>query len=242
MMGNKQKPKGNIALAWCDNGQVDGLFANALINAVLHKDQFKLPITNVIQVRGNQIAKQRQQLFDDWDGIKEDWLLWVDSDVVVLPNQIKMLWDLADIAEKPVVAGVYFVSLNPNEPLMTPFPCIFHKTDESDNTPVHPLPVNQVIKIKSAGMGLVLMHRSIKNKLKEAYPDEIYFDTTIKGENAAGEDLSFFSKLEKIDIPVYAHTGVIAKHMKTTMVDENYYAWWWNTIGRQIIEQGENNG
>jgi hypothetical protein len=30
--------------------------------------------------------------------------------------------------------------------------------------------------------------------------------------------------------------------MKTTMVDENYYAWWWNTIGRQIIEQGENNG
>jgi hypothetical protein len=237
-MSTKKKlnSKGNISIAWCDNGMVDGLFANALISTVLHKDEYGLPITGVLQVRGNQIAKQRQQLFDDWDTTKYEWLLWIDSDVVVLPHQLKMLWDLADPIEKPVVCGVYFVSPNPNDPLMTPFPCIFHETTDSKNTPVHPLPVNQVIKIKTAGMGLVLMHCSIKDKLKSSYPDEAYFDTIIKGVNQAGEDISFFNKLKEINVPVYAHTGVIAKHMKTVMIDENYYALWWNTVGSQISE------
>ena len=230
----KKPNKGSIALAWCDNGAVDGMFANALISAVLHKEEYKIPIEGVLQVRGNQIAKQRQQLFDDWDTVEQDWLLWIDSDVIILPHQIKMLWDLADAKDKPVVSGVYFVSPNPNDPLMMPFPCIFHETSEIENTPVHPLPLNEVIKIRTAGMGLVLMHRSIKDKLKAAYPDEIYFDTTIKGPNQAGEDISFFNKLKAVDIPVYAHTGVIAKHMKTVMIDENYYNLWWNTIGSQM--------
>ena len=240
-MSTKKKlnSKGNISIAWCDNGMVDGLFANALISTVLHKDEYGLPITGVLQVRGNQIAKQRQQLFDDWDTTKYEWLLWIDSDVVVLPHQLKMLWDLEDPIEKPVVCGVYFVSPNPNDPLMTPFPCIFHETTDSQNTPVHPLPVNQVIKIKTAGMGLVLMHCSIKDKLKSSYPDEVYFDTIIKGVNQAGEDISFFNKLKEINVPVYAHTGVIAKHMKTVMIDENYYALWWNTVGSQISENNK---
>lgn len=236
----KVNPKGEIALAWCDNGAVDGMFANALITSVLHKDEFNIPITGVLQVRGNQIAKQRQQLFDDWDTINQDWLLWVDSDVIVVPSQIKMLWDLADPIDKPVVSGVYFVSPNPNEPLMMPYPCIFHENAGIENTPVHPLPVNQIIKIRTAGMGLVLMHRSIKEKLKKEYPDEVYFDTTIKGPNQAGEDISFFNKLHKLNVPVYAHTGVIAKHMKTVMIDENYYALWWNTIGAQIEAEKRN--
>jgi hypothetical protein len=52
-MSTKKKPnsKGNISIAWCDNGMVDGLFANALISTVLHKDEYGLPITGVLQVR-----------------------------------------------------------------------------------------------------------------------------------------------------------------------------------------------
>jgi len=88
-------------------------------------------------------------------------------------------------------------------------------------------------------MGLVLMHCSIKDKLKSSYPDEVYFDTIIKGVNQAGEDISFFNKLKEINVPVYAHTGVIAKHMKTVMIDENYYALWWNTVGSQISENNK---
>ena len=225
-----------VLIGWCDNGTVESRFMDGILSLYMAKQRGELNLElNATHTIGNQIFLQRQQMIEGWEESGLDWFLSVDSDVVITPDQIKTLFSIANPETAPVVCGVYFVSPNPNDPLMTPFPCIFKGVGDAYQ-PIHPLPINQVVTVDAAGMGLVLMHKSILPKLKAKYPDGILFDTAL-GENAKGEDLSFFKKLKDVGIPVKAHTGVIGKHMKKFCVDENYYSLWWQTIGAQVQQQ-----
>jgi len=90
--------------------------------------------------------------------------------------------------------------------------------------------VNEVLKIDMAGMGLVIMHRSVVTKLREKYGTEVSFfaENDQKNDKFVGEDISFFRKCKALEIPLYAHTGAIAKHMKTTTWDYDYYSLYWS--------------
>ena len=92
------------------------------------------------------------------------------------------------------------------------------------------MPENQVIKIDSSGMGFVLMHRSIILPLRKKFPDQsIFAEQNGIGKDFVGEDISFFRKVKEAGIPVYAHTGAIAKHVKRFPLDANYYSAYWNS-------------
>jgi hypothetical protein len=190
-----------------------------------------MPISKSIRVQGNQIARQRQALLDHWyDNAETDWLLWVDSDVVINPDIWKLLHDTADSKTHPMVSGIYFISKTTNGSLPVPMPVIFDDIDEYTVKYHHPLPVNEVLKIDMAGMGLVVMHRSVVTKLREKYGTDISFfaENDQKNDKFVGEDISFFRKCKAIEIPLYAHTGAIAKHMKTTTWDYDYYSLYWS--------------
>lgn len=226
------KSKGSLGIAWCDNGSVDTLFMAGILSTIGQLNG--IPFGGFLNAVGNQIHKQRQEVIDNWKRSGIDWLLWVDSDIVLTPDILHLLYQTADTKERPVMSGVYFISPNPNQSLMAPVPCIF-TDNENNNKSIHPLPENQIIKIDVAGMGLVMMHKSILPKLKEHYPDGVYFDVGL-GENHKSEDVSFFRKLKEIGVPVYAHTGAIAKHIKRFVFDEQYYKLWWETVGKDIKE------
>jgi len=103
--------KETVTIAWCDGGTVEGRFTSGIANTIIEAAKNKINIDNTIRVNGNQIARQRQSLFDYWaDLATSDWLLWVDSDIVIDHNILKMLWDVADKKTKPIVTGTYFVS------------------------------------------------------------------------------------------------------------------------------------
>jgi hypothetical protein len=113
--------------------------------------------------------------------------------------------------------------------LMKPFPCVFNETDNNYEIQyLHPLPLNQIVKIDNAGMGLVLMHKSVLTKLNEKFPDNFLFgENNEKGEKFIGEDISFFRKVKAAGIPVHVHTGVTAQHIKRFSVDIAYYNLYW---------------
>ena len=223
----------DILIGWCDNGTVESRFMDGILSLYMAKERGELDVNlNATHTMGNQIFLQRQQMIEGWEETGIEWFLSVDTDVVITPQHFKQLLEIADKDKAPVVCGIYFVSPNLNDPLMTPMPCIFKQIGHGFK-PIHPLPINQKIEVDAAGMGLVLMHKSILPKLKEKYPDGVYFDTAL-GEKSKGEDLSFFMKLKEIGVKVIAHTGVIGKHMKRFCVDENYYSLWWQTVGAQI--------
>lgn len=236
------QPKETVAIGWCDNGMVDGKFTEGLMSAVITGGANKMPITTSIRVQGNQIGRQRQVLWDHWaDHIKTDWLLWVDSDIVLTPDVMQKLWATADKHHRPVVSGVYFISKENEGTLMKPYPVLFNDVSEYEIQYVHPLPQNEVIKCDSAGFGLVLMHKSIIPAMREKFPGEsMFMETgTAKDEQFIGEDIIFFRKMKAAGIPLHAHTGALVKHMKRFSLDYDYYGMYWtmDSIQKKMKEQ-----
>jgi hypothetical protein len=88
---------------------------------------------------------------------------------------------------------------------------------------VHPLPKDQLIQVGAAGMGYVLMHRSVVTKIKKAIPDSQLFMDIGVGKKFIGEDIYFFALCEKAGIPLWCDTSVTAPHMKRFSFDEHYY-------------------
>jgi hypothetical protein len=220
-MGQKQE---TVSLAWCDNGNVDGMFMLGVTDVLL---QSGIKFESTIRSGGNQIARQRDRLINHWyNSNKAEWLLWVDSDVVITPETFMKLWMAKDKMFKPMITGVYFTSDNPEEPLMIPMPTIykFENTEESVvSKRIHPMPVDQLIQIDAAGMGFILMHRSVVKRIKDEMGDVRLFAELGKGDSFLGEDIYFFALCHQLGIPLYAHTGALAPHMKRFSFDVHYY-------------------
>lgn len=217
--------KDSVAIVWCDNGMVDGKFMQGVTDVMLKSG---VEFATSLRSQGNQIARQRQTVIDYWyDKTDYEWLLWVDSDVVISPEKFKLLWDNKDAEKRPLITGVYFTTDNPEEPLMIPMPTVFSFVNGGDGnlglTRVHPLPVNELIKVDAAGMGFILMHRSIVPKVREVSPENQLFMEMGRGTKFIGEDIFFFALCDKAEVPLYCHTGALAPHMKRFSFDEHYY-------------------
>ena len=214
-----------VSIAWCDNGNVDGKFMQGVCDVMLKSG---ITFASTLRSQGNQIARQREKVITYWyEKNTSDWLLWVDSDVVISPEKFKLLWDNKDAEKRPLITGVYFTTDNPEEPLMIPMPTVFSFLNGGDGnlglTRVHPLPVNELIKVDAAGMGFILMHRSIVPKVREVSPENQLFMEMGRGTKFIGEDIFFFALCDKAEVPVYCHTGALAPHMKRFSFDEHYY-------------------
>jgi hypothetical protein len=216
--------KDTLAIAWCDNGMVDGKFMQGVTDVMLHSG---VEVVTTLRSSGNQIARQRDKVINYWyDNNKSNWLLWVDSDVVISPDTFRLLWDNKDVKERPILSGVYFTTDQPEETLMTPMPTLFDFAVNGEQIGVkriHPLPKNKLVKIGAAGMGFVLMHRSVVDRIRESVPEGPLFSDIGHGKNFLGEDIYFFSLCDKADIPVWAHTAATVPHMKRFSFDVNYY-------------------
>ena len=230
--------KETVALAWCDGGLVDGRFMDGLLLAIMNAPKIGMRVVNKIRVNGNQIGRQRQVLFDNWaDVTKTDWLLWVDSDIVVTPDSLKLIWDSADKVSRPVVSGTYFVSKENERSLMQPFPALFKEgSNKHELQIIHPLPKNELIKVDSAGFGFLLMHKSIVPKLREVSPNySLFAEEEGVGDKYISEDIVFFRKLKATGIDLYAHTGAVVQHMKRFSFDINYYNLYWNGLQKELF-------
>ena len=232
-----------LSIGWCDNGLTDGKFTEGILYTTIGAVRHGLHINNAVRVQGNQIARQRMDLLEIWyDQIKTDWLLWVDSDIVLTADVLKKLWDAADRHARPIVTGIYFVSKAMEGSLMMPMPAVFMDNAEDEFTMqyIHPMPMNQIIQVDSAGMGLVLMHRSIVPKLRDKFPNTSFFaETDMGNDKFIGEDISFFRKVKKCGIKVYAHTGALVQHMKRFSFDVAYYGLYWHEYDRQMKAKAE---
>lgn len=221
----------SITIGWCDNGTTEGKFTEGLMAIALSGASTGFPLSGSIRVAGNQIARQRQSLLDYWyDNFTTDWLFWVDSDIFLTLDIWHKICSTADKNTHPMVSGVYFIAKEEDGSLPVILPCIFDDLDEFSVKYHHPLPVDQVIKVDCAGMGLTVMHRNVVTKLRKKYgkQNSFFAENEMTGDKFIGEDIAFFRKCKKIKIPLHAHTGAIAKHVKRMAWDADYYKLYWN--------------
>ena len=234
-----------VTIGWCDNGLADGKFAEGLLGVTLAAPNNGMKISHSVRVAGNQISRQRQRLLDHWyDSNLSDWLLWVDSDIVLNIDALYLLWHAADSEKAPIVSGVYFISKEPEGTTMRPFPCIFKDLGKSEIQYLHPLPEMELVDCDLAGFGILMMHRSVVEKMQEKLPSKSFFaeDHGNGDDNEfVGEDIIFFRKMKEAGIQLKAHTGALVKHMKRFSLDFGYYALYWGMehIKDQMKEQAE---
>jgi GT2 family glycosyltransferase len=218
----------SIMVAWCDGGRVDGKFTLGLVAAMMHLKQ-KFNLRSFARVCGNQIARQRHEVFLEWEKEGSEWLLWVDSDVVFSTESLDILMQYAHKDLVKVISGVYFIlEAKTDASLPAPTPAIFKEDELKRPITIHPLPNNELIEIDHAGFGFLLMHKSIIEKIKSVSPGSSVFDETLREDLPfIGEDIKFFMNLKKAGIQSYAHTGALAEHMKIFAVDNTYYNAFW---------------
>ena len=218
-----------VIVSWCDNGLVDGKFMEGLVTTILTSG---MPITGAMRVQGNQIARQRQNVINHWlDDTDFEWMLWLDSDIVLSNEVLYKLWSNAHAVDRPVVSGVYFISKENEQSLMTPYPAVFNWVEGTDYqiSYVHPLPAgDNLIKAGCAGFGLLLMHRSVIEKMRKKHGTIPFFNETGIGGEFISEDINFFRLMRDADIPLHVHTGATVKHMKRFAFDLEFYKQYWN--------------
>ena len=222
----------SIILCWCDGGLVDGKFAEGMVYSIL---EARIPIKSAMRVQGNQIGRQRQNAFDYWlDHSDFPWVLWVDSDIVLTSDALEKVWDAADPIARPVVSGIYFISKENEQSVMTPFPALFQFVDGDPYkiSYVHPLPRDAIVKAGAAGFGFLLMHRRAALKLREVHGALPVFNVTGVGEQFVSEDINFFKHMAAAEVPLFAHTGAVVKHMKRFAYDIEFYKMFWNSQGK----------
>ena len=223
-----------VSLAWCDNGNVDGKFMHGVANVLLESG---VKFESTIRSGGNQIARQREHVIRYWyEQNKSEWLLWVDSDVVISPDKFLRLWNKKDKDKHPIVTGVYFTTKNPEEPLMVPEPTVFQFVESGETIgikQIHPLPKDQCIQVAAAGMGFVLMHRSIVDKIIEAVPNVALFAEAGTEKTFIGEDIYFFALCGKAGVEIWCDTGATVPHIKRFSFDEHYYGAFFGGVEKQ---------
>ena len=218
----------SITLCWCDNGTTDGKFTEGVVYAALTS---QIPIKSAMRVQGNQIGRQRQVALETfYDKSDFDWILWVDSDIVLTEDALQKVWMAADKNERPVVTGTYFISKENEQSLMAPYPAVFNWVEgqEYQIAYLHPLPKDVLVKVGSAGFGFVLMHRNAITKMRQVHGAKPYFNETGVGEQFVSEDINFFRMMHQAGVPLYTHTGAVVKHIKRFALDVEYYKFFWN--------------
>lgn len=231
-----------IMLCWCDNGTVDGKFMEGVVYTMLTSG---LPITSAQRVQGNQIGRQRQTAFDVWHKKTSfDWILWVDSDIVLTNESLKLVWDARDPVTRPIISGTYFISKQMESSIMQPYPAIFmgYEDDKYLMTYIHPMPPNELLKVDYAGFGFLLMHRSVADRMRAFHGDISFFiesqdDSSKDKDTFIGEDIQFFMKMKEAGVPLHAHTGATVKHMKRFAFDEEFYKLYWITMANSQAAQ-----
>jgi hypothetical protein len=231
---NVLKKEDSLSIGWNDGGMVHGSFSFSLSNFILNKNIHGIEINNLYRVSGNsgQLAKNRSDLFNLWyDENKTDWFLCIDSDIVFTHDHIKALWDAKDKDNFPVLSGLYFISINSELLAPEPKAAIFKYDKEANQMyTFNYIKPNTLIDIDAAGLGFLLIHRSVITKLREKNKTKYIFQDEYKNDIFVGEDIFFFTKIKELNIPIYCHTGASVKHVKSFPLDAEYSNVYWTKV------------
>ena len=119
------------------------------------------------------------------------------------------------------LSGLYFISKENEQSIMTPYPALFNWTDDPYVISyVHPVPENSLLRLGAAGFGLLLMHRSVVKAMKEKHGNDYpFFNETGTGKQFVSEDINFFRLMGEAGVPLHANTAAHVKHMKRFAFD-----------------------
>jgi hypothetical protein len=162
-----------------------------------------------------------------------EWLLWIDTDMGFPADAAERLLEAADPVQRPIVGGLCFSQIETRGDgtggwRCAATPTIFdwtHLPGGREGFSVRfGYPVNTVTRCAGTGSALILIHRTVFERIAAKY-GPVWYDMAPNPTTGQliGEDLSFCARAGALGIPVHVHTGVRATHMKRVWLAEPDY-------------------
>ena len=151
---------------------------------------------------------------------KPEWLLFFDTDIVFPQSEVIYgLYEDADAVERPIVSGPYFTYID------TGFTATWLKRkDDPALGEYQSLPQVEpgLQEVDGIGMGCVIIHRSVLEKVAEAHPRSqdpwVWFGhdlvMTHKGPDRLGEDLTFCRRARELGFKIWGDGRLGFTHLK----------------------------
>lgn len=164
-----------------------------------------------------------------------EWLFFADADMGFQADSLDRLLEHADSDKRPVVGGLCFAYQNQgldalNGIRSTPKPTVYDFVDGEYRGRAH-YPVNTLVPSAATGMALVVIHRSVLEKIADEHGPN-WFDRIPRqkkkvGDGPYGEDISFFFRAAGVGVFPWVHTGIRTSHHKDIFVQEEDF---WNSF------------
>lgn len=234
------KGNGKVLLAYLHPGDVATSFHHSVLgmvafdsglNARFVSSDGRLGIT-AQQCGAGRLSTGRnqacQQFLDLWDA---EWLFMVDADMGFDEDACENLIHAADPVERPVMGGLCFGAKRAGEgsahAMRTHFfPTLYRLHTGVDGRRTFDIayqwPRGKVVQCAGTGAAFLLIHRSVLERIRDAYGD-VWFEEVTEDGTPFGEDLSFCLKLHDLGIPLHVHTGVETSHKKDVWVDRSFF-------------------
>jgi len=219
----KKKPKVFIAMPCYDTMKVETCVSILNTYAVLAKSGVECIFKSV---KSSLVTHARNLLTAGFMASEYDYMLFVDADVEFEPTAVlRML-----VPEKDIVVTPYRLKENPNQ--------VRYPVEFKDPENIKILPFD-LVELKSAPAGLMLINRSVFRTLMEKYPDKKikfnkehqakmdaevgyrgaiekymynFWDTSFNDHEWKGEDLAFCELARRCSINIYANLDSWTTH------------------------------
>lgn len=224
-------PSADVMLGYLHPNEVSASFHKSLMGLVgwdMSHDRRMQGWSSVKCATGG-LPEGRNKLMQALLDSEAQWLFMVDADMGFEPMALDLLLSVADKDARPIVGGLCFAQREMHDDDMhgfrcAPRPTIFDYIKHHDG--IHRFtgrahyPVNTLLKCAATGTAFLVIHRTVAEKVLEAYGPHWFTRITGPDQAVMGEDISFFVRCQALEIPCHVHTGIRTTHLKHLWVQE----------------------
>lgn len=195
-----------IFISWIDYYSVESDFAISVANLAHNRSEM---IYGLHKISGPYVAESRNQIVRNFLNTDAEWLLLLDSDIIINEYVFDTLIETAKETSEKIITGWYYLS--PADPSKLDF-----MTSIGLNSVgfLDFAPENDVVSIDFAGAGICLIHRDVFLKIKNKEKQDNWFVLEHKENNITTEDLYFFYKAKQHGFNLILNTNCFVKHIK----------------------------
>lgn len=206
----------NIVIGIPNNGTLSSETAFGLFDALSRDHTDRKLITRIVESQNLFVDFNRNVIAEGFiNYFKDDWLLFLDSDIEVTLEEIYDLYDIAVSNNLDVIGGIYFYSRGHRS--MDLRPAVQIKLSNGKKTDLIDIDFNKdYFKVDSMGTGMMLISRKA---LQQSYKIDgngipYWFKTYDEYGTFIAEDVYFCNTLKESGIDVYACPKVTPRHIK----------------------------
>ena len=214
-----------VYLAWVHTGIVHEPFARSIAEICLRPEN---QIAGIATAGGPRQEAQRNAVIKNFLETDGDWLMWLDTDMVLEKDTVERLLATAHATDADAVGTLGFI-WDPTSGSISTNAYLWNE-EKKAYVPVHGYERGSINEIDATGSGSVLIHR----RMFEAWDHERWHETWPVHPDSGGlmgHDLAFFHKTVREDgMKLIWDTSVEAGHIKSFQLTEANYEAYLDTL------------